>query len=134
MNSGHGLDGQAINPTLIERQRTNSAILESLYIRYLPYWDLPCLHIVRDEFKLIALVFFFFAFAEAGVDTLHCCYAPGIGPVHPISALLRMCKRCEGRNWPCCETAGLDLICLPALLIFSMIDELTARLLNNQAR
>ena len=31
---------------------------------------------------------FFFFFAEVGEDTLHCRYAPGIGLVHPISALV----------------------------------------------
>ena len=47
----------------------------------------------RDVLRLenltkVIFLFFFFAFAEAGVDTLHCCYAPEIGPVHPISAVV----------------------------------------------
>ena len=38
--------------------------------------------------KMIINIFFFFAFAKAGINTLHCRYAPGIGPVHPILALV----------------------------------------------
>ena len=37
---------------------------------------------------LAALFFFFFAFAEVGVDMLHCRCAPGICPVHTILALV----------------------------------------------
>ena len=36
----------------------------------------------------IFFFFFFFVLAEATVNTLHFLYAPGIGPVHPIWALV----------------------------------------------
>ena len=43
---------------------------------------------IMTKIILFMSFFFFFSFAEAGVNTLHCRYAPGIGQVHPISALV----------------------------------------------